>query len=250
MKIRGKILLTTVIICIITIISIFLANYYTSISKLEENVIEISKNESEIIAKEIDKWQSVQVKGLQEIIDNMILTNSFDYNQGCDYLLEARKRNEGNHYYIAMEDGEYIHPLRNVPDYDPRERPWYQGAIEASKNNEKYYISEPYIDSRTNNMVVSIATEFKTLDNKKGVISNDIQVGYLVDFIEKFDLGKNSYAFLTDFDGNILTHLNSEYIPSENGEYKNISEILDGKLLSLYGIKEDLDINKRSIKDF
>lgn len=64
MKIRGRILLTTVIICIITIISIFLANYYTSISKLEENVIEISKNESEIIAKEIDKWQSVQVKGL------------------------------------------------------------------------------------------------------------------------------------------------------------------------------------------
>ncbi|HEY4543268.1 MAG TPA: methyl-accepting chemotaxis protein, partial [Tissierellaceae bacterium] len=194
----------------------------------------------------------IQEKSLEEILGSMIFHNDFEYNDlGNEYLKAVREKNVGTHPYSSLSDGKYIFPMGTVkPDHDPTKRPWYQGAIEANKNGDNYYISTPYIDDRTNEMVVTISKYFVTKDNKTGVIANDIFISELVNLITGVNVGEGSYAFLMDKSGNILTHQNDEYMPNENGEYKNITSILDGSLNGLYDNDEDLNLNKRSIKDF
>lgn len=244
MKLKNKLVLFTTLVCIISILSISVINYMVSIKKLEEEVNTKVQLEAGSIAKDIDKWIGLQKSSLNELIQGMVVANNFDYEYGCDFLVAAKERNPGNHYYMAFEDQYYLHPDRRQIDYDPTERGWYVGAIDI----DDFYISAPYVDSRTNNMVVSIAKSFETLDGRKGVISNDIQIDYLVDLIAGANLVEGSYAFLADNQGNIITHINEEFKPIED-KTVSINDILEGKLGQI-SEAEDLSIKDRRITDF
>lgn len=100
----------------------------------------------------------------------------------------------------------------------------------------------------TGDMVITISKAFKALDGKKGVISTDIQIDYLVDLVSSVNLGKGSYAFLIDEKGNIVTHLNEEFKPQEDKSF-NIGDIVNGKLKNIVE-KEKLDIKNRKVKDY
>lgn len=244
MKIKSKILLFTTLVCIISILSISVVNYMVSIRELEKEVNQNVQLESASIAKDIDKWILGQKASLGELIQGMVAANNFDYEYACDFLAKAKGRNPGTHYYMALEDQTYLHPDRRVIDYDPTQRGWYQGAI----NLDDFHISAPYVDSRTGNMVISIAKSFQTLDGKKGVISNDIQIDYLVELVSKASVGEGSYAFLADNKGNIITHINEEYKPVED-KFTNIADIAEGKLHEIQN-SENPELRDRSIIDY
>lgn len=101
-KLKNRIVLFTVIICIISISSVSILNYAISIRKLEANVDTQVKLEGETIGSEIDKWLSIQKKALDEVIENMISGENFDKEFSKNYLKNAMDRNPGNLYYIAF----------------------------------------------------------------------------------------------------------------------------------------------------
>lgn len=232
-------------VCIISILSISLINHQVAIKGLEEEVNHRIQLETNNISKDIDKWIAIQKSSLKEIIEGMVVTNNFEYEYGCDFLKEAVARNPGTHYYMSFSDQYYIHPMRNQPASDPTQRPWYLGAM---SNPDDFYISAPYVDSRTQNMVISIAKAFKTIDGREGVISSDIQIDYLVDFVSSATIAEDSYAFLIDNSGNLITHLNDDYKPEEKNS-TNINDILDGNLAKI-AESEELEIRNRRIKDY
>ena len=244
MKLKNKIILFTVLICIFSILSISTINYIFSIRNLEKEVNEKVQSEVTGISKDIDKWMALQKDSLHEVIENMIVNNNFEYDFACDYLKKAGQRNPGNTYYVAFADQYYLEPSGFKPNYDPTQRPWYVGAMEAND----FYISEPYVDKLSGEMVITISKPFKTIEGKQGVASTDIQIDYLVDFISSIEIGEGSYAFLINNKGSIVTHENDEFKPSE-GEFVNINDILDGKLLNIMGA-EKLAIRDRTVKDY
>ena len=79
MKLKGKIVLFTVLICVVSILSVFAINYVVSIKKLEEEVNEKEQLEATGIAKDIDKWMALQKDSIYEVIENMVLSNNFEY---------------------------------------------------------------------------------------------------------------------------------------------------------------------------
>lgn len=174
----------------------------------------------------------------------MVIANNFDYEYACNFLAEAKVRNPANHYYAALEYQTYLHPEKRLIDYDPTERDWYVGAI----NIDDFYISDPYVDTRTGGMVISIAKAFEISDGRKGVISTDIQIDYLVDMIAKVNIAENSYAFLSDKNGNIITHINDEYRPLED-KLTNIKDILNGEFVQISQV-EDPSLYSRNIMDY
>ncbi len=244
-KLKNRVIFLTTLVCIISILAISLINYQVAIKGLEDEVNNRVQLETDNISKDIDKWIAVQKTSLNEIIEGMLVANNFEYEYGCDYLKAAVDRNPGTHYYMSFSDQYYIHPTRNQPASDPTQRGWYLGAM---ANKDDFYISSPYVDSRTQNMVVSIAKAFKTIDGKEGVISSDIQIDYLVDFIASSKIADNSYAFLIDNAGNLITHLNEDYKP-EQDKVTNVDDILGGNL-SKISESEDLGIRSRKIKDY
>jgi methyl-accepting chemotaxis protein len=244
MKLKNKIILLTTMVCIMSILFISGINYLFAITKLEDEVNNKVQLEAKTMAMEVDSWIAVQKTTLLELIEGMVEADNFDYDHTCDFLAAAKVRNPGNHFYAALEDQTYLHPERRIIDYNPTERGWYVGA----KDIDDFYISEPYVDSRTQNMVISIAKAFETKSGIKGVISTDIQMDNLVDLISRVNIEENSYAFLIDNKGNIVTHINDEYKPSENNA-TNISDILNGAFVSI--TKTDkLDIYDRVIVDY
>ncbi len=244
MKLKNKMILFTVLVCIVSVLSISIINYMVSIKKLEEEVNEKLQLEAMLITKDIDKWMGIQKKALGEIIESMIVGDNFEYEYGCDYIKQANKRNGNNIYYISFSDQFYLEADRFQPTYDPTQRGWYIGAMET----DDFYTTEPYVDSITGGMVVSIAKAFKTLGGREGVIAVDIQIDYLVDLVSSVNIGEGSYAFLVDHEGNIVTHLNEEFKPQE-GKFLNINGILDGKVSELAETGK-LDISNRKIIDY
>ena len=244
MKLKNKMILFTVLVCIVSVLSISIINDMVSIKKLEEEVNEKLQLEAMSITKDIDKWMGIQKKALGEIIESMIVGDNFEYEYGCDYIKQANKRNGNNIYYISFSDQFYLEADRFQPTFDPTQRGWYIGAMET----DDFYTTEPYVDAITGGMVVSIAKAFKTLGGREGVIAVDIQIDYLVDLVSSVNIGEGSYAFLVDHEGNIVTHLNEEFKPQE-GKFLNINGILDGKVSELAETGK-LDISNRKIIDY
>lgn len=244
MKLKNKIIALTTLTCVLSILTMSVINYFVSIKRLETEVSERQSLETLSIAQDIDKWLTGQKSVLSELIHGMVSADNFDYEYACDFLLKAKERNPGNHYYAALEDQTYLHPDRRQIDYDPTERGWYQGA----KDLTDFYISSPYVDSRTGNMVVSIAKAFQTAEGKKGVISTDIQIDYLVDLVSNYKLQGDSYSFLVDKEGMVITHNNEEYNPTAESTV-NINEILEGKLQNILNSKES-NLRNRVVKDY
>lgn len=232
--------------CVVGILSISIINYKLSITTLEEKVGESVQLEAIGIAKDIDKWMALQKDSLYEVIENLIINDNFEHDFVINYLKEASDRNEGNEYSVAISTGFFANASGWKPDssFDPTSRDWYVNAIDSNG----FYISEPYVDVVTKDMVITISKAFETIDKKKGVIASDITIDYLVDLISSKDVGEGSYVCLFDNKGNIVTHLNDAFTPQE-GKYIHIDDILDGKLSTIVNAKK-LNMENRRVKDY
>ncbi len=244
MKLKNKLVLFTVLVCIVSVLSISTINYMVSIRELEEEVNRNVQLETMVISKEIDKWMGIQKNTLLEILEGMVVGDNFEYEYGCDYIGEANRRNGNNMYYICFSDQTYLEAEHFQPTYDPTQRGWYVGAMETND----FYITEPYVDTKTGGMVITISKAFNTIGGREGVIAVDIQIDYLVDLISSVNIGEGSYAFLVDHVGNMVTHPNEEFKPKED-KFANINNILDGEISALVG-EDGLHIRDRKIMDY
>jgi len=120
-------------------------------------------------------------------------------------------------YLGRADDGEFIvYPRLELPaDFDPRERPWYKDAISAASTT----LTEPYLDTATNELVISAATPAKRGGQNLGVVGGDLSLRMLVDTINALDFDGMGYAFLVSGDGKILVH------PDKTKVMKTLAEL-------------------------
>ncbi|WP_313628634.1 methyl-accepting chemotaxis protein [Enterococcus italicus] len=102
---------------------------------------------------------------------------------------------------VGDADGQYVSTAAVPNDYDPRTRPWYQGA---SSNKDKYYWTDPYPDAATNNYVVTVAKEY-SVNEKAIIISLDISYQAIDKAVEALNVGRTGTASLISSSGIILS---------------------------------------------
>lgn len=246
MKIKSKMILSMMLICIMTIVSIGAASFIISIKQLRNQIYEVIKITAENTSKEVDQWLSLEKNSLSKIANNIIYNNNFDKDSLFNYLKAETDNKPGAEYYIAFEDNSVVAGSGWVPPegYVPTERDWYKNAAA----NGKLVISDPYVDAKTGGIVITISTPILKDGNLLGVLSCDMPVNYILEKISQMEISGNSYAFLIDGNGNILTHQNEEYKPTAEG-YINIADIMDGKLQSFIS-SEDIDLEDRVLTDY
>lgn len=247
MKIKNKLVLAFLTLSIMGVLLISIANNFLVVNKFKDTISDNIELDATGIAKDIDKWMALQKNSLNEIAESIIQTNNYEYDYIQKYLEDSEKRNVGNGYYMAFSDNSIIFGSGWIPDGDfkPVERPWYGSAMK----NEGFNISPPYIYAATGEMVITISKSFKTNTGREGVVASDLAIGYLVDLISGIDVGEGAYAFVVDHEGNIVTHRYDEFIPSVEGGYKNIHEVLDGKFNKVLETSK-LALKDRKIKDY
>ncbi len=245
MKIKTKIILFTCILCIASIFSATLTNYKFLAGELLNEIEDNARNEAKITTKEMDKWLSIQKNSLKEIAESLEYNNNFEFDYVHNYLGKQGEINEGNVYYLGLPDGPAIFGIDYITpdDFDSTERSWYINA----KDSDDVVVSSPYIDFRTGDITITISKAVKRNGKLLGVLGSDIFVDHLVEIVSSMDLGKDSYGFLVDGEGNIITHKNETFNPDPEKGYMNINEILNGKLKDIVGAKK---ATENKIKDY
>lgn len=246
MKLKRKLILFTIAICIVSVLSIFIINYSIAIKKFEESINMYVDLQADDIAQDMDKWLDLQKNSLDSMLEVIIHNNNHEEFYMKDLMKKITSNNPDNFYYVGYDNKEtYLGADVNLPPgFDVTSRPWYIGAM----STEDFFITEPYIDVVSNDIVITIAKQFKTSSGMKGAFGTDISINYLVDLAANADYGEGSYAFLIDNHDNVLTHINEAYKPNKDGTFIKSQDILNGKLTSI--MDKDLKIRNRLLKDY
>ncbi len=94
--------------------------------------------------------------------------------------------------------------IEGLPEgFDPTARPWYTAA-----KGKDYFITEPYADASTGNLVVTLAKEFKKDGTLVGVSGVDLDFSAINKKIQSIPIAENGFITILAKDGLILYHNN------------------------------------------
>ena len=119
--------------------------------------------------------------------------------------------------YLGTEKGIYVQEPRvtDTKNYDPRERDWYQQAIE---NKGETIISEPYADAGTNDMVITVS---KSTEDGNGVVAVDLLLTHIQELTNHVKIGDEGYALLLDVNKKYIAHPTEDAGTVANEEFYN-----------------------------
>lgn len=104
--------------------------------------------------------------------------------------------------YPSTAEGIFSDGWQPPSDYDPRQRPWYQGAVNAQDT----IITPPYIDAQTGGLIVTFARPFYQNGELTAVVGADITIADVIDIVASISPTPSSFGFLTTNDGTLVAH--------------------------------------------
>jgi len=197
-------------IIVLLIISVAIFGVY-NVRELEN---EIEKNQYNQLINDLSKVTinfSTWISNKKEMIKT---TKDFVNNFSYEEITQAKTLNrflninnddpDVSQVYIGLADGSFVTGGLWVPpdDYDPRERVWYKDAI----SNGETVISSIYTDRETGDQLVTISSPLYIDEVFAGVISADVFLNNINEYLEKQIYGNNIYAYLLDGQGDIIVH--------------------------------------------
>lgn len=209
---RNRFILTLIVVFVaLMMLSVFTISVFGQKSRedavaLGESVL-IQEHEQVIayISRALDSVQSAAINIGYLIDQGAENKDILDYlrNQTSSYSGLIDENFTGVYGWI---NGEYLDGTNWVPDADyvPTERVWY---TEALKGGGEPVIVDPYLDVKTNSVMLSISV---MLDDKESVLSVDIVMDKFQEIAEEITLGGKGYGFICDTKGLIIAHSNPE----------------------------------------
>ncbi|MCL2215553.1 MAG: methyl-accepting chemotaxis protein [Defluviitaleaceae bacterium] len=184
-------------------------------SSVYDNVIAISQRDKVIYAERIDAWLAIGT----HMVDNL---SNIVLNVGIDQIdaLEAGLLNEYNFLdgvYLGFSDGGFAGFGGWIPPvgWDASTRPWYIDATAAGVGTT--ITTTPYVSGATNILVTAVARYLGNVGGRGVVAAIDIQLDYMMNMIDSFEIAGNGYLFMIDENGGVITHPNAGFLPTLDG---------------------------------
>ncbi|MDO4166386.1 MAG: cache domain-containing protein [Eubacteriales bacterium] len=198
--------LVIILLALLVIVGYTFGSFYKI---TRQDAIALGKN---AVEEEAAQMNNFLLKGT-DVMQVTELTVSYMMKNGADSQeIEAFLQQQSKDYeeYISQGftgiygwfRGEYLDGSGWVPpeNYIPKERPWY---TEAQQGNGELVVVSPYLDTKTNTILFSVA---KVLDDGDSVISFDIAMDDVQDIAENIRLNGNGYGFVVDDQGMVVAH--------------------------------------------
>lgn len=159
----------------------------TLVNNIEENVVFLSNLPS--VVNSMNK--------LRSYVDDTNPAAFIDPIEAHIYEVFKQMKNSHpdlNFLFLGTEDGGYMEfpSFRPQNTYDPRKRPWYKKAIAS----DELIISEPYISSETQDMIVSFSMSVKDGQRRIGVLGISVNLDRLLYALEDLHPIQNGTLFL------------------------------------------------------
>ena len=213
----------------IVAISIILMTVFTALraSNIIENTAERAlSQEGRANAESIGGTMSDLRRSYDMIADTMEKVAFQSDDELLAYLGEYLTMSEltPNGIYAGLEDGTWLDPSGWEPDEDYviTERDWYRDGL--GKHSLEY--GDPYLDSDTGEMIVSMSREISLKDGRKGVAAVDINLTEVMEEVSQFSPMGSGMSMMLDGE-NVLSY----YLTDYNGT--KISEHPDDSFLTM-----------------
>lgn len=219
--ITKKIIVMLLIVVILPTALLAITNYESSSRLLEKSIRSAALSSVNNMKEHINTFMRMQEEGLTTLSMNSNIKNIKNrtpdvYGEIFTGFLESHS--DIMNAYIGLDDKRMIlYPTQELPkDYDPTTRSWYTNAVNANK----LVWSDPYADAATNIMVVSVSMPIYDDSNSfVGVLTLDISLGKMTEFISTSSIGEAGYMALYDSVGIAVAHpdeaLQGQPVPSE-----------------------------------
>ncbi|QWC22847.1 methyl-accepting chemotaxis protein [Bacillus haikouensis] len=220
-SIRAKLIMVFSVLFITSLVAIIAITSWQTRMKTEDQVI----GQTQGVVKELNS--SVQLfleqyeKSLNQYSVSNVLKNYSkaqidpEVDAAQDTELYADIQSDFNNYLSLYQEATSVYiasptkQLKIVPavdlpdDFDPTSRDWYMDAVEAKSG---VVWSEPYIDTATEEYIITASKAVVSDNQIIGVIGVDVNLTKLTDRVSDMELGYEGYPFLFGLDGTAIVH--------------------------------------------
>jgi methyl-accepting chemotaxis protein len=138
------------------------------------------------------------------------------------YYGTALSRFEGGSFATATDWEPYL----SNPEWDQVKRPWF---IFSMQNPGKTVITEPYEDSSTGKICVSMVRTVESGGKIIGVVGTDVFLDFLTEIVTSRKITDDGSTFIIDKEGLYLVHQNPDYVMQKNF-FEKEGKFLQGKM--------------------
>ena len=196
-----------ILLLILSIIAFIFYNVNDLNTKSNENEYNRLINSLNKDTTDFSSWISSKkeiVNTAKDVVDNFSYDEITAWDTLNPYLNINNDDPDISQIYIGLANGHFITGGQWIPpeDYDPRTRVWYREAVEEGET----IISDVYIDRETGDKTVTISSPLYLSGSFAGVISADVFMNNISDWL-KNNIGRNDiYTYLMDPEGTIIIH--------------------------------------------
>ncbi|MER3124643.1 methyl-accepting chemotaxis protein [Bacillus pumilus] len=204
-SISKKLIIAFLVVLILPTVALTISAFFTSKTELDKQIMGSAMSQVNAFDTLINENIGNKADAVTLFTDTLKASNLQEKNRNATIkeLQQFGKINEKDvsAIYAGSEKGLFMqYPVQKMPDgYDPRERPWYQEALNAE--NGKQVITKPYVAASTGKMVITIAQKMK---DGSGVIGLDMEIDSLLQKLKEIKIGQKGYAFIMEKDKTVL----------------------------------------------
>ncbi len=205
LTLKSKLIISFMLILLVPSIIIGSISYQTAKNRLQDQLFLKANENVELINSTINTMIESKMNHISifsETINSSLI-------QGIESPLLRQRldeysalHSEVKYIYVGTTSGLMImSPNEKLPaDYDPRERPWYQGAM---SHKGETFVTEPYTDAMTGEIVITIS---QVVSDGSGVVALDLSLKNISDITKSIKIGREGYALIYDKDGRHVIH--------------------------------------------
>lgn len=208
--VKAKLLSFILPVVALAFVILIVIAYTTAKSSIAEKTTELLDAEGRASVNQIEVWETGNIAVLDTAIDT-IESRNMDEEEILSYEEQFLGTYEDfpNGIYIADKTGKLYDASGWEPTDDLRETTWYKEGVD----HETFAFGEPYIDSLTNEYIVTASRKMTKLNGTTGVAAADVSLSILSKVVSQMEVVGNGDAFIIDGQtGTILAHKNTELI--------------------------------------
>jgi methyl-accepting chemotaxis protein len=144
-----------------------------------------------------------------------------------DAFQEALKANKQlvNAFAATPAKDMLVEPYAELPaGFDPTSRDWYKKA--AEKPNTPVWL-EPYIDTATKSMVLTVSQAVIVQGKLIGVVGVDLKIDSIMSLMNGITIGDTGYVFILDASNKFISHKGHDLIGADQSKESYIQQMKD-----------------------
>lgn len=245
MKLKSKMILSTVVPLLVTFIVMGFIIYYMASAALREATISGMNEMADHYAADING----QLNSERLVMDTVVLEwGENDFPEGASMIAHLNALSKANNgmdlFYFGLPNGQLIVNGPIPPNFNVTTRIWYRNAIA----NRSAYVSNAYMSARGKN-VVTISEAVRRGDTILGVLAADVNLEQIQGILKDVTVGQTGSLFLLGPNSEFLYHRefnlqDPTFKEMDNGAYKSLADQCTS------GKQADIDATFRGVAKF